>query len=49
MEPFSLPDDVQQQEQEALRFVPEEWGMQRQSEDTDFLFLNLGPNHPSVH
>ncbi|MEW6037550.1 MAG: NADH-quinone oxidoreductase subunit C/D [Pseudomonadota bacterium] len=49
MEPFSLPEDVQFHEQEALRFVPEEWGMQRQGEDTDFLFLNLGPNHPSVH
>lgn len=49
MEPFSLPDEVQEAEQEALRFVPEEWGMQRQSEDTDFMFLNLGPNHPSVH
>ena len=49
MEPYSLPDDVLDAEQEALRFVPEEWGMQRQSEDTDFMFLNLGPNHPSVH
>jgi NADH-quinone oxidoreductase subunit C/D len=49
MEPFRLPDEVQEREQEALRFVPEEWGMQRRGEDTDFLFLNLGPNHPSVH
>jgi NADH-quinone oxidoreductase subunit C/D len=49
MEPFSLSDERQVIEQEALRFVPEEWGMQRQSEDSDFLFLNLGPNHPSVH
>ncbi|MGR8998123.1 MAG: NADH-quinone oxidoreductase subunit C/D [Gammaproteobacteria bacterium] len=49
MEPFSLSDERQAIEQEALRFVPEEWGMQRQSEDSDFLFLNLGPNHPSVH
>ncbi len=49
MEPFSLSDERQAIEQEALRFVPEEWGMQRQSEDSDFLFLNMGPNHPSVH
>ncbi|MDD5320819.1 MAG: NADH-quinone oxidoreductase subunit C/D [Methylococcales bacterium] len=49
MEPFSLSDERQTIEQEALRFVPEEWGMQRQSEGSDFLFLNLGPNHPSVH
>ncbi|MEN8260727.1 MAG: NADH-quinone oxidoreductase subunit C/D [Pseudomonadota bacterium] len=49
MEPFSLPDDRQEKEQEALRFVPEEWGMKRESDGTEFMFLNLGPNHPSVH
>ena len=49
MEPFSLSEERQAFEQEALRFVPEEWGMQRQSEHSDFLFLNMGPNHPSVH
>jgi len=49
MEPFSLPDEKQDAEQEALRFIPEEWGMKRQTETSDFMFLNLGPNHPSVH
>ena len=49
MEPFSLPDEVQETEQDALRFVPEDWGMRRHSEDSDFMFLNMGPNHPSVH
>jgi NADH-quinone oxidoreductase subunit C/D len=49
MEPFSLPEERQEREQEALRFVPEEWGMQRHSAESDFMFLNLGPNHPSVH
>ncbi|MBS1212712.1 MAG: nuoCD [Proteobacteria bacterium] len=49
MEPYSLSDEAREFEQEALRFVPEEWGMRRESEDSDFLFLNLGPNHPSVH
>ncbi|QFY41929.1 NADH-quinone oxidoreductase subunit C/D [Candidatus Methylospira mobilis] len=49
MEPFSLPDEREEREQEALRFVPEKWGMQRQNVDSDFMFLNLGPNHPSVH
>ncbi|MGZ8239796.1 MAG: NADH-quinone oxidoreductase subunit C, partial [Methylobacter sp.] len=49
MEPFSLPDERQEIEQDALRFVPEDWGMRRQSEDSDFMFLNMGPNHPSVH
>ena len=31
------------------RVVPEEWGMSKEAKHTDFMFLNLGPNHPSVH
>ncbi|MGH8559521.1 MAG: NADH-quinone oxidoreductase subunit C/D [Methylococcales bacterium] len=49
MEPYSLSREKLNYEQEALRFVPEEWGMQRKGENSDFMFLNLGPNHPSVH
>ena len=49
MEPFSLDQEKQDAEQEALLFRPEEWGMARATEDTEFMFLNLGPNHPSVH
>jgi NADH-quinone oxidoreductase subunit C/D len=44
-----LTDEQCDIEQEALRFRPEQWGMQSTGEDTDFMFLNLGPNHPSVH
>ena len=36
-------------EQEAMRFDPAEWGMRRTSDGSDFMFLNLGPNHPGVH
>jgi len=49
MEPFSLDDDKQAREMEALTFRPEDWGMERATEDTEYMFLNLGPNHPSVH
>jgi len=49
MAPYELPDERQQAEQEALRFRPEDWGMRRAHDGTDFMFLNLGPNHPSVH
>ncbi|MEL7045657.1 MAG: NADH-quinone oxidoreductase subunit C/D [Pseudomonadota bacterium] len=49
MEPFSITEEQQAQEQEALLFRPEEWGMKRATDDTEFMFLNLGPNHPSVH
>ena len=49
MAPFTLPPDEQDKEQQALKFNPEAWGMKRQNKNNDFMFLNLGPNHPSVH
>ena len=49
MDPYRMTEDFQDAQQEALKFVPEEWGMNRSTPHTDFMFLNLGPNHPSVH
>jgi NADH-quinone oxidoreductase subunit C/D len=49
MPPFRLPDAKQEAEERALQFRPEDWGMKRQSEDSDFMFLNLGPQHPGTH
>jgi len=49
MGPFVMLEDKVDAEQEALRFKPEEWGLQRSSADADYLFLNLGPQHPGTH
>lgn len=48
-EPFQLSPERQDEEEEALHFKPEAWGMARETDDAEFMFLNLGPNHPSVH
>jgi len=48
-DPYALTAARQDLEQEALRFRPEDWGMKRHGDHEDFMFLNLGPNHPSAH
>ncbi len=49
MGPFRLPDEKEVAEQTALQFKPEDWGMKQSAGDTDFMFLNLGPQHPGTH
>lgn len=48
-DPFELTKQKQDLEMESLTFKPEDWGMKRGTENEDFMFLNLGPNHPSSH
>ncbi len=50
MGPFHLSEQQQWNEQQALRFDPAEWGFEQPREDDfEYLFLNVGPNHPSTH
>jgi hypothetical protein len=49
MGPYQLPPDKEVAEQEALRFHPEDWGMSRERAGSDFIFLNVGPQHPGTH
>jgi len=49
MGPFILEEQMRNIEDDDLQFNPEEWGLKRQSEDSDFMFLNIGPQHPGTH
>lgn len=47
--PYLLTRAKQDYEMEMAVFKPEEWGMKRGTENEDYMFLNMGPNHPSSH
>lgn len=47
--PFKMNKEIEDKEMSSLIFKPEEWGMKHSNKNEDFMFLNLGPNHPSSH
>ncbi|MGZ8173009.1 NADH-quinone oxidoreductase subunit C/D, partial [Methylobacter sp.] len=49
LDPFFLTEQIRDEEEANLKFNPGEHGFATKSEDSDFMFLNMGPNHPSVH
>ena len=49
IEPFKLSESKEEIEQRALKFKPEEWGLDKTLEEDDLMFLNLGPQHPGTH
>ena len=46
---FQLSEEQEIAEQEALRFRPEDWGMQYSRDGAELMFLNAGPQHPGTH
>jgi NADH-quinone oxidoreductase subunit C/D len=48
-DPFILTDVLRDVEDANLKFNPEEYGLDTKSEDSDFMFLNIGPQHPGTH
>ena len=48
-DPFVLTDILREEEDANLKFNPQEYGLETKSEDTDFMFLNIGPQHPGTH
>ena len=49
MPPFEMPHQEADLLQETMLFCPEEWGMRREGEDFQYMFLNFGPHHPGTH
>ncbi|WP_367672630.1 NADH-quinone oxidoreductase subunit C/D [Buchnera aphidicola] len=47
--PFFLDASKEKKEMDALVFNPTEYGMHVKHKNSEFMFLNLGPNHPSAH
>ena len=47
--PFRMTSQDADRMEEMMKFRPQEWGLKTAEEDFDYLFLNLGPQHPGTH
>ena len=49
MGPYKMTSEDAQKMLATLEFSPEEWGLKREDGDRQFMFLNMGPQHPATH
>jgi len=48
-DPFFLTELMRTSEDKDLKFKPEDYGLETSSDDSDYMFLNVGPQHPGTH
>ena len=49
MGPYHMTSEDAQKMLATMEFRPEEWGLKREDGDHQYMFINIGPQHPSTH